>query len=130
MSKENFMRDEFPADVKDMLARRAGMRCSNPDCRRPTSGPRDAPNKAVNIGVAAHITAATQGGPRYDESLSSEKRKSVENGIWLCQNCAKLVDNDAERFTSNILRRWKSLSEEAARLNVETAAYTTSLPGD
>jgi hypothetical protein len=124
------MRDEFSADVKDILARRAGIRCSNPDCRRPSSGPRDAPDKAVNIGVAAHITAATPGGPRYDESLSSEGRKAIENGIWLCQNCAKLIDNDAERFTTNILRRWKSLAEEAARLNVETAAYTTSLPWD
>jgi hypothetical protein len=127
MSNENPMRDEFFADLKDTLARRVGMRCSNPNCRKPTSRPRDDPNKAVNIGVAAHITAASLGGPRYDETISSEERKSIENGIWLCQNCAKLVDNDAERFTADILRRWKSLSEEAARLNVETATSPTFL---
>ena len=59
------MRDDFKADVKDLLAKRVGMRCSNPNCRRPTSGPQDAPEKALNIGVAAHIAAASKGGPRY-----------------------------------------------------------------
>jgi hypothetical protein len=32
-------RDEFLDDTKDLLAKRVGMRCSNPNCRQPTSGP-------------------------------------------------------------------------------------------
>jgi ribosomal protein L37AE/L43A len=48
-----------------------------------------------NIGVAAHISGAAPGGPRYDASMSSEARKSINNGIWLCANCARLVDGDA-----------------------------------
>lgn len=113
------MREEFDNQTKEMLARRVGFRCSNPNCRKLTSGPQVEPTKAVNIGVAAHITAASPGGPRYDKSLSSEERKSIDNGIWLCQNCAKLVDNDEQRYTVDLLVDWKRLSERAALLEVE-----------
>lgn len=113
------MRDEFDDKTKEVLARRVGYRCSNPNCRKLTSGPQADPTKAVNIGVAAHITAASQGGPRYDARLSSDERKSIDNGIWLCQNCAKLVDNDEQRYTADLLFEWKKLSEQAALLEVE-----------
>jgi hypothetical protein len=36
-------------------------------------------------------------GPRYDPVLTVEQRCSVANGIWLCQNCAKLIDNDPKK---------------------------------
>ncbi|HXG23569.1 MAG TPA: hypothetical protein VNJ09_03360 [Chthonomonadales bacterium] len=113
------VRDEFDNRTKEILAHRVGYRCSNPNCRKLTSGPQEDPTKAVNIGVAAHITAASQGGPRYDAGLTSEERKSIDNGIWLCQNCAKLVDNDKQRYTADLLRNWKKLSEQAALLEVE-----------
>lgn len=116
------MRDDFTPQTRDVLARRVGMRCSNPECAQQTSGPRYDPQKAVNIGVAAHITAASRDGPRFDASLTSEQRKSVDNGIWLCQNCAKLVDNDQHRFTVAMLREWKETAEEAARKAVTEPA--------
>lgn len=112
-------RDDFTLDVKDTLARRVAVRCSNPNCRQPTSGPRSDPTKSVNVGVAAHITAASDGGPRYDLNVSKEDRRSIENAIWLCQICAKLVDNDPLVYTCDLLREWKRLSEEAARLAIE-----------
>lgn len=112
-------RDDFKQDMKEILARRVGMRCSNPNCRRATSGPQEDPTKSTNVGVAAHVTAASKGGARYDKALSSEGRKSIENAIWLCQVCAKLIDNDDQRFTVDLLRQWKRLSEEAARMAIE-----------
>jgi hypothetical protein len=124
------MRDEFPKPLKDTLAKRVGYQCSNPNCRRPTSGPQDHPNKSVNVGVAAHISAASPGGPRWDPSLSPQERKAIENGIWLCQKCAKLVDNDEAHYTSDLLRRWRQLSEEAARLAVESGADQGTLKTD
>ncbi len=98
------------------------MQCSNPNCRQPTSGPSTNPNKAINVGVAAHITAASPRGPRYDKSLSPKERQSPDNGIWCCQTCSKLVDNDPDRYSVDLLRRWKSLSEEAARTAIESPA--------
>jgi hypothetical protein len=91
-------RDRFTRATIEALADRAGNRCSNPKCREPTSGPCTDPTKAINIGMAAHITAASEGGPRYDPSLTSKRRGHPDNGTWLCQNCAKLIDNDPERY--------------------------------
>lgn len=113
------MRDEFPQGIKELLSKRVGNRCSNPNCRQLTSGPQEDPNKALNVGVAAHITAASLDGPRYDSALSSEQRTSANNGIWLCQKCAKLVDNDPTRYTIKILTNWKTTAENAARDEVE-----------
>jgi hypothetical protein len=90
------------------------MLCSNPDCQRGTAGPQDDVRKSVNVGVAAHITAASPSGPRYDLNLTSEQRCAIENGIWLCQTCAKLIDNDCIRFTPALLRQWKQRAEESA----------------
>jgi hypothetical protein len=104
-------RDDFPKFVIEALAKRVGLLCSNPDCGRLTAGPHTEPSKAVNVGVAAHITAASEGGPRYDPTLTVEDRKSAENGIWLCQNCGKLVDADADRYKVELLREWKTQAE-------------------
>lgn len=113
------MRDNFNKDIQDALAKRVGVRCSNPSCRKVTTGPRTDPAKIVNIGVAAHISAAAEGGPRYDATLTSDQRKSPDNGIWLCQNCAKLVDNDPARYSVEVLRAWKAGGEVAALRAIE-----------
>ena len=125
-------RDDFPATVVDVLARRVGMRCSNPNCRRLTSGPSSDPTRTVNVGEAAHLTAAAPGGPRYDPALTPEERRAPENGIWLCRPHAKLVDNDPARFPVDLLRDWKRLAEAAAALEVDGAAPapTASEQGD
>jgi hypothetical protein len=112
------MRDDFPIDVKRTLALRVRHTCSNPDCLAPTAGPQDDPSGTVNIGVAAHITAAASGGKRFDPNLTPEQRGSIDNGIWLCQNCAKLIDSDLSRFTEALLRAWKLVAEDRARLSL------------
>src|ERR1700756_5433230 len=94
------MRDDFPVATKELLAKRVGFLCSNPNCQQPTSGPQEDRAKVVNIGVACHITAASPGGPRYDETLTPERRVDISNGIWLCQTHAKLVDNDVVRYVA------------------------------
>lgn len=113
------MRDEFSIGIKEELAKRVGYLCSNPGCRQPTSGPQSTPSGIVNIGVAAHITAASPGGPRYDDTLSPSERSSSNNGIWLCQICAKLVDSDQSRYTVDKLIEWKSDAEAAAARALE-----------
>lgn len=112
-------RDEFTGSTKLLLEHRVNGRCSNPDCRRPTRGPSSDSAKTVNVGDAAHITAASKGGARYDESLTSEHRREAENGIWLCKPCAKIVDNDPDRFPVKLLREWKRQAEDTARLECE-----------
>jgi len=113
------MRDEFSAGAKEELAKRVGYLCSNPGCRQPTSGPQTMRSGTVNIGVAAHITAASPGGPRHDGSLSTHERQSTDNGIWLCQSCAKLIDSDLSMYTQKKLLEWKSDAEGAAARALE-----------
>ncbi|WP_176462561.1 hypothetical protein [Paenibacillus odorifer] len=110
MTKNN-LRDEFPKNIKETLAKRVSYFCSNPKCRKMTIGPHTDANKSVSVGVAAHISAASPGGPRYDATLTSSDRKSIKNGIWLCQNCGREVDIDEIRFTKSILEAWKREAE-------------------
>lgn len=105
--------DDFRPATKRELERRMGSTCSI--CRDSTSGPRASGQGVVNIGVAAHITAASRDGPRYDEALTGEQRRATTNGIWLCQSCAKRIDSDEYRFTIEELREYKALAETAAQ---------------
>ena len=107
-------RDDFSSDVKRALYSRVGGYCSCPSCPNTTSGPHSDAAKATNTGVAAHISAAAPGGPRYNPSLTSAQRASAENGIWLCQICAKLIDNDPAAFPEALLLQWKKDAEQAA----------------
>jgi hypothetical protein len=113
------VRDEFLSQVKDTLARRVGLHCSNPVCGKRTSGPAGDPSQTMNIGVAAHITAASPGGPRYDATLAESERRSIHNGIWLCADCARLIDSDPQTFTIATLRNWKTAAERTARESLE-----------
>jgi hypothetical protein len=106
------MRDDFNKAVKELLAKQAGHRCAHPHCGKPTSGADESGTGAINIGVAAHISAASAGGPRYDPALTSEQRKDASNGIWLCQDHAHAVDADDSGFSAEILRTWKQQAED------------------
>jgi len=120
-------RDDFTETTKQLLAKRVGFRCSNPMCRAATSGPSDDPDKVVNLGVAAHITAASEGGPRFGPDLSADKRSDSSNGIWLCQNCAKLIDSDTSRFSVHLLNSWKYAAEIAAKIELGRNTNTSSV---
>jgi hypothetical protein len=106
--------DDFTSKTKKLLAARVGHVCSHPNCRAPTSGPNLRNDKAVSAGDAAHITAASPGGPRYDPSLSNEERRHHNNGIWLCVNHARIIDQDESRYTVELLRVWKADAENEA----------------
>jgi hypothetical protein len=122
------VRDNFSAKTVGLLQSRVGHHCSNPECRRSTIGPALEEDRTVNIGVAAHITAASGGGPRYDETLTTEARKSADNGIWLCQVCAKLIDSDAARFTADVIRGWKQKALDRAFKAIATSSSEELAP--
>jgi hypothetical protein len=112
-------RDNFSNESKRILQERVGNRCSNPDCQCLTSGPNADPQKATRIGVAAHITAASPGGPRWNPALTNQQRSSITNAIWLCQNCAKLVDSDSTIYPEERLFAWREFAEENCRRILE-----------
>lgn len=107
-------RDNFTKAVIEKLQKRVAHRCSNPACRVPTIGPSSDSDSTTSIGVAAHITAAAPGGPRYDFSLTEKQRKSMGNGIWLCSNCSTVIDKDVDLHPVKLLNEWKQKAEALA----------------
>ena len=112
------MRDDFTQKTKEKLAHGAGYRCSKPDCGISTRGAASDGEGTINIGVAAHITAASLRGPRYDHLLTSDERKAYSNGIWLCENHGKLVDSNESHFTVGELFSWKRQAVRRSFLEV------------
>jgi hypothetical protein len=101
-------RDEFSEKVRRAVAARAGWLCSLAGCGKLTVGPSDeGPDKSTNIGEAAHICAAAQGGRRYDASMTPEERGGIDNAIWLCSDHAKLIDRDEVTYTAERLHAMK-----------------------
>ena len=112
-------RDEFSERTRRLLEDRVRSCCSNPDCRCPTSGPGTLDDRVTRVGCASHITAASPGGPRYNPNLSSNERRSVQNGIWLCRTCGTLVDADESAYPVDVLVQWKAYSEYLSRCELE-----------
>jgi hypothetical protein len=113
-------RDDFQKSTVDALGKRSAFICSYSKCRCNTLSPSlEDDSKFIYIGKAAHITAAAQGGARYDERMSSEQRKSIENAIFLCSNCADMIDkNKGIDFPVELLNEWKRQHESWVHENI------------
>ena len=117
-------RDKFQKPAVDALAKRAAYICSNPDCRALTIAPSSEDDfKFLYIGNAAHITAVSAGGPRFDAKLSAEERSSTGNGIFLCSNCADMIDkNKGADYPVDLLVKWKKGHESWVSRNLNKRA--------
>jgi hypothetical protein len=132
ISKKN-NRDDFNPRIIENLAKRASYICSNPDCRSLTLCPSETDSeKYIYVGRAAHITAASADGPRYDSSLTTEQRSSIENGIFLCSNCADMIDkNKGLDFPVDLLKKWKKEHEKwvSKNLNKSVNSLISTIDG-
>ena len=100
-------RDDFSAQIKRILCNIVGGKCSNPSCKKETLGPNERSKSNTSIGIATHICAASEVGPRYDVSMCKEERKYICNGIWLCNSCAKLIDSNPKKIYSTVVNKMK-----------------------
>lgn len=108
-------RDDFSKDTIRRAAGRVGYRCSFPGCGNPTIGASmENKTKVSIIGVAAHICAAAEGGPRYNKNMSPAERSDISNCIWMCQTHSRVIDTDVNTYTVERLQTWKKDAEEAA----------------
>lgn len=105
-------RVDFSSKTKEIIAGRSGYRCSFPNCDRATLGPGATTHETASIGVAAHIFAASSGGPRGTGGLTWDELSRPENGIWLCANHARVVDmNRGDKYPPQLLLSYKTLHE-------------------
>ena len=120
MSKD-IRRDDFTQTTKDIIAKKSGYICAYPNCKRMTvAGSNDRKSEITMTGVAAHITAASEDGPRWDEKMSPEERTSESNGSWTCQIHGKVIDDNPSKCTVEELHRWKFQNEKWVFERVES----------
>lgn len=80
--------------------------CSNPACtiplftEQPLSGD-------VHFAEAAHIIAASKGGPRSDVTTTDAERGSWSNLLLLCANCHRMVDKAERDYPPQMMIEWK-----------------------
>ncbi len=123
-------RDDFSERVKRAVAARAGWHCSFAECPKLTVGPsEEAPDALTTIGEAAHICAASPGGRRYDPSMTTEERASINNAMWLCSDHAKLIDRDEVTYTAGGLLAMKREHEAACTRAVRTGLSAELVTG-
>lgn len=120
-------RDDFNTKTTETLAKRASYICSNPLCRCLTVAASEIDEiKFLYTGKAAHITAAAEGGPRYDGTLTPEQRSDISNAIFLCSNCADMIDkNKGIDFPASMLLDWKNQHEKWVRENLNKSIENT-----
>lgn len=91
-----------------MLWGRAANRCAFPACRRELVTESTLTDDESLIGEAAHIIAKELGGPRGESPLTGEQRDKYENLVLLCRIHHKIIDDQINAYTSNVLRDLKS----------------------
>lgn len=65
----------------------------------------------VHDAVKAHIEAAEKDGPRWRASMTDEERRAPDNLMWLCQKHHSAIDAKPEKYTVEVLKRWKAERE-------------------
>lgn len=112
MSGSNNQKAKFSKATVEIIAGRAGYRCSFPLCNKATIGPGAHPGEVAITGTAAHIFSKSPKGPRGQGELSYDKLCNPENGIWLCEVHGKLIDtNRGEKYSAPLLLSYKSYHE-------------------
>jgi hypothetical protein len=54
--------------------------------------------------------------------MTPDERSDIQNGIWLCSTCSKLVDSDEAKYPPEVLRRWKAEHEETVSRELANSA--------
>jgi hypothetical protein len=118
------MRDDFSTEVKRVIANRANLICSNPNCRSSTAGPQDDASKALNIGVVAYIiTAASVGGLVRPDTHCGRKNIRRECQMVVPELCEARRQRES-LYPAEVLRAWKTLREHDARICHRTDAIS------
>lgn len=101
-----------PTVVKRLFALSSNC-CAFPDCSNPIVH-----GESV-VGQICHIKAEKPKGPRFDMNQSDEERRAYENLILLCRNHHKIIDDDENTYTVEVLNEYKSHHESGHTVTAE-----------
>ncbi|PHS35526.1 MAG: hypothetical protein COB07_13135 [Sulfurovum sp.] len=94
--------------TKRKLLAASGNQCAHPDCSELMF---DLDHQTI-LGKICHIKGSKSRSARYDKNQSDEDRHSFNNLIALCGKHHDLIDDNEERYTVELIRRWKRNHEE------------------
>ena len=80
--------------------------CQKPDCLRPLF--KDLGDDTIYIAEMAHIIAASDDGPRSNETLSSTDKAAFSNLILLCPSCHTEIDKAEALYPADLILSWKN----------------------
>jgi hypothetical protein len=105
--------------TRKVLWGRSGNRCAF--CRQELVVARTAADPEAVVGDECHIVSEAPQGPRHVAGWTPEEYDAVENLLLLCRVHHKLVDDQSETYTVELLRHMKANHEKwvAARLSGE-----------
>jgi len=86
-------------------------RCEFEGCNK-FLGEHEITKKDGNFAEKAHIEAVSPGGARYKGEMSEDELNSVDNIMLVCPTCHKLIDENEDIYTVDILREMKRKHEE------------------
>ncbi|WP_320040770.1 HNH endonuclease [uncultured Desulfobacter sp.] len=91
-----------------MLWGRAAHRCAFPGCRKELVSDKTQTDDESLVGEACHIVARATNGPRGYSNLTSEQRDKYQNLILLCNVHHKIVDDQVNHYTVDMLTQMKN----------------------
>ena len=115
-SESKITRSTIPEHARLKLWVKAAGRCEFRGCNEPVWR-NNLTLSDGNFGEVAHIIGASEDGPRGNEE-SVDLRIDYSNLMLLCQRCHKEIDDDPDRYTTELLRRWKQ--EHEKRIEIQT----------
>jgi hypothetical protein len=121
-------RAEFSQSVIRIAKERAAYICSNPNCRLMTIGPSASDENLVEyIGEVAHILPAKKKGPRETIPFDPNERSSIDNAIFLCGSCARMIDkNKGIDYPAKTLKEWRTKHYSWIRENINKQLSRTT----
>jgi len=112
--------------TRKLLWGRSGSQCAF--CRSELimdATPQD--NESV-VGEECHIISGKPNGPRYNPEFRIDEIDSYSNLILLCRIHHKIIDDQPETFTADILRQLKANHERHVKETLKLASSHESLP--
>lgn len=109
--------------TRKILWGRSGNRCAI--CRRELVIDATPADDESVVGEECHIISGKGQGPRYDSSLSEERIDDPENLLLLCRVHHKMVDDQHETYTADLL---KNLKQNHEKWVSSTLAEQTQVP--
>lgn len=98
--------------TKIMLWGRSVYRCNYPDCRCRLFVDETRTDDPTLIGEICHIVARQEAGPRGESTLTTEQRDRYANLILLCRNHHKIIDDNPDEYSVEVLHTMKEQHEQ------------------